>query len=55
MWRKQSKIKERLGGSWSRPKGMHRSTHKRLLQVVFDCEERRDASLAEMLLRLGVA
>jgi ribosomal protein S27AE len=42
MWRKQSKVEERLGGSWNRPKGMHRYTHERLLQVVLDCEEKRD-------------
>jgi hypothetical protein len=45
--------KGRLGDAWKRPKGMHRSTHERLLQVVFDCEQRRDAALADALLRLG--
>lgn len=30
-WRKQAKLEARLGDDWARPKGMHRSTHERLL------------------------
>lgn len=52
-WRKQSKIERRLGNDWQRPKGMHRATHERLLEVVFSCEQKRDSALADVLLRLG--
>lgn len=51
-WRKQSKIERRLGGNWQRPKGMHQSTHDRLLKVIYDCEGRRDAALASFVDRL---
>lgn len=52
-WRKQSKIEWRLGEHWQRPKGMHQSTHERLLAVIFGCEERREAGLAAFVQRLG--
>jgi hypothetical protein len=53
MWRKQSKLEARLGKRWARPTGMHRTTHERLLQVIWNCEEMRDAALSEALVRLG--
>lgn len=52
-WRKQSKIERKLDEHWRRPKGMHRATHERLVDVISDCEERRDAGLAALLQRLG--
>lgn len=51
-WRKQSKAEARLGPNWSRPKGMHASTCDRLLSVIWDCEERRDAAITTHLAAL---
>lgn len=50
-WRKQRKAEAKLGEGWSRPKGMHRATREKLLAVIFDCEERRDAALCEFMSR----
>lgn len=50
-WRRQGKIECRLGPHWARPKAMHRRTHQRLLQSVFDCEEQREDALARFLAR----
>jgi hypothetical protein len=44
-WRKQAKIEAKLGDGWRRPKGMHRATRARLLEVLFQCEEARDREL----------
>ena len=48
-WRKQSKAEAKLGPNWARPKGMHAATHERILSIIFECEERRDAALAGYL------
>lgn len=45
-WRKQAKVERKLGPDWARPKGMHKKTHERLIEIILDCEERRDAALA---------
>jgi hypothetical protein len=53
VWRKQSKIEARLGEHWQRPKGMHRRTHERLMQRVFECEGVRDRALHAFVERMG--
>lgn len=53
-WRKQSRIEARLGEHWRRPKGMHRSTHERLMQTIFDCAEDRERTLAAFVERMGM-
>jgi len=45
-WRKQRKAEARLMDGWRRPKGMHRTTRARLLEIIMECEERRDDALA---------
>ena len=45
-WRKQRKAEARMGPDHRRPKGMHRTTHARLLGVVAACETQRTAALA---------
>lgn len=45
-WRKQAKAEARLGPHWTRPKGMHEATRERLLAIIWDCDERRDAALS---------
>jgi hypothetical protein len=45
-WRKQRKAEALLCKYWARPKGMHATTRARLMEVIFACEERRDAALA---------
>jgi len=52
-WRRQYKAESKLGEHWQRPKGMHKTTHERLLSIIWDCEERRDAALAGYLATLG--
>lgn len=52
-WRKQQKAEAKLGENWARPKGMHRATRERLLAIVWECEELRDAELARYMLRTG--
>lgn len=44
-------IERRLGEDWARPKGMHATTHERLLGVLDDCEEQRDVALISVLRR----
>jgi len=46
-WLKQQRIEAKLGDGWQRPKGMHRSTHARLMAILWDCEDRRDAALGD--------
>ena len=48
-WLKQRKAEAKLGEHWQRPKGMHQTTHTRLMSIILDCEERRDAALAAHL------
>lgn len=45
-WRRQAKLEGHLGPNWTRPKGMHSKTRERLLDRIWDCEERRDDALA---------
>lgn len=52
-WRKQARLEARLGKHWRRPKGMHRATHERLLDVIMACEDARYASLAGHLQQMG--
>jgi hypothetical protein len=51
-WRRQQKLESRLGENWTRPKGMHHRTRERLLDGIFDCEERRDDALAQFIGRM---
>ena len=44
-WRRQRKAEALLGEFGQRPKGMHQATHDRLLSIVRDCEQRRNAAL----------
>ena len=48
-WRRQAMIEAKLGPNWTRPKGMHHATRERLLSVIWDCEEKRNAALARFL------
>ncbi len=50
-WRKQRKVEAKLWAGWSRPKGMHRVTHERLLTVIESCEQLREAALFEFMCR----
>lgn len=43
--RRQRKAEARLNDYWQRPKGMHQTTHQRLLSIILDCEERREEAL----------
>lgn len=52
MWRKQSRLETCLGDHWSRPKGMWRGTYLRLFEAIVDCEERREAAMADLAQRL---
>ncbi len=52
MWRKQSKIEKRLDAHWQRPKGMRRKTYDRLMQVLLNCEERREQAFSRYAARL---
>lgn len=51
-WLRQRKAEAKLDPHWQRPKGMHRTTHRRLLSIVMECEERRDAALGRHLAAL---
>ena len=48
-WRKQAKAEAKLGPNWAPPKGMHSSTRDRLLSIISDCEEMREAALVRYL------
>lgn len=50
-WRKQHKAEAKLVDGWRRPKGMHRATRERLIAIIIECEERRDAALAAYVAR----
>lgn len=52
-WRRQGKLEARLGKYWSRPKGMHRTTHDRLKARIFDYEWQREALIEAFLQRSG--
>lgn len=49
--RKQRKAEQRLGENWERPKGMHAATYDKLLNIITECEERRDDALAIFVAR----
>ena len=49
MWRKQANADAKLGANWQRPKGMHETTHERLMSAIWECEELRDATLVNQL------
>lgn len=51
-WLRQSRIEEKLGPDWQRPKHMHHATYERLWQAVVDCEQVRDEWIAGMVSRL---
>lgn len=50
-WRKQHKAERCLLDGWRRPKGMHRATRAKLLEIIWACEERRDDALAAYVAR----
>lgn len=52
LWRRQRKLEARLGENWRRPKGMHRTTRERILNGIFELEERRELLFDAMLGRL---
>lgn len=52
IWRVQAKIEVRLGKHWQRPRGMHQTTHERLVSRILDCELRRDEALAATIGRM---
>ena len=48
-WQVQRKAEAKLGEYWARPKGMHETTHQRLLAIIYECEEQRDIELARFM------
>lgn len=52
-WRKQQRLEDRLGDQLSRPKGMHRRTHERILDAIWACESTRDDALIAWCEKLG--
>ena len=52
MWHKQAKAEAKLGKNRQRPKGMHATTRERLFSIIWQCEELRDAALANHLAAL---
>lgn len=52
MWRKQAKIEARLGEHWQRPKGMRQRTYTRLVDMLEDCEYRRNLAFCDLAARL---
>lgn len=53
-WRRQGKAERRLVDGYGRPKGMHAATYDRLLSVIEDCEEEKDAALFAAMERMGL-
>ena len=51
-WRRQSKLEQRLGENWVRPKGMHHATRARLMERIFACEMERDEAIEAFLARV---
>lgn len=41
-WRKQNKLEKKLDKYWMKPKGMHQTTHTKLVNKIFACEKMRD-------------
>lgn len=52
-WRKQQKAEAKLGETWTRPKGMHTATREKLIDIIFQCQERRETVIAAFILRMG--
>ena len=52
IWRRQSKLEARLGEHWTRPKGMRNQTYQALLDMLNDCEIRRNEAFIETAARL---
>jgi hypothetical protein len=52
-WRQQGKVERQLGVGKTRPAGMHRATHDRLLAKVARCEGQRLAALVAFLPSAG--
>ena len=52
-WRMQRKAEAKLGEGWARPKGMHATTREKLLEVIWRCEELRDAQISQFLAQRG--
>lgn len=44
-WRKRRKAEAKLGPNGARRKGMHLTTRERLLSLISECEEARNAAL----------
>lgn len=53
-WRKQSKLEDRLGEGWRKPKGMHKATRARILEAIWRCEGVREDALARFCERHGL-
>lgn len=53
LWRKQRGLEAKLGKNWARPKGMHQSTHKQILERIWEAEMRRDEQLYLFMQRHG--
>ena len=54
-WRRQRKVEARLGENEQRPKGMHQTTHERLLSAIDNCEYVKDVYLMAAAAYLGLA
>jgi hypothetical protein len=52
-WRVQQKAEAKLGEGWVRPKGMHRKTRERLLEIIWRCEGTREDELARFVSRFA--
>ncbi len=46
-WIRQSKAEARLGEDWRRPKGMHHRTYERLLSIILDYRNWREAEIEQ--------
>lgn len=51
-WGRQTKLENLLDDHWRRPKGMHRSTHQRIVRSILRYEEIRDDAIDAQLFRL---
>lgn len=51
-WLEQSKIEARLDKHWQRPSGMRYRTYERLIDVLEDCEYRRNLAFCNLAARL---
>lgn len=54
-WDKQRKAEAKLGKYWSRPKGMHQTTHTRLVSIIWGCEDTRNRWIKREMTRLGLS